>query len=708
MIEVEKVEPNGLFTNYIYKAIPLAFDESMSYYETLCGLLNYMKNTIIPAVNNNADAVIEVQNLMTELQNYVDNYFDNEFPEMLDERLDELVENGTIASILENYANIERVFNTCEDMKEDTTLVAGQKIRTLGYYEINDSGSAEYIIKDEEPTSYYESIGTSLYAELVITNEMTPEQYGSYGDGEHDDTLAFTNAINNSNNLNLSKNYVITSQLTINKSICFKGVNSTITATLSGNDSVFKVLHSNVTFNNINVNLTYNGGGTTGEHGNIISIATYQMTTPLDIHDITIKNCNLVRTGTNSYNVGIFGDSHNITIENCYIYGECINLHWSGDFDRSLPDTSPCTVTYHPYDVYIINNTLEHDRGLFISSAYNVYAVNNIFVNNTVPLTLSIGDYGKTKATTLQKSHVMTGIHIENCSFNEYENQAVIFQGFGYREGDTVNQKNYIYTSQVNIENCSFGDSTLNPTTAMVGVTNFYGIKFNNCNFETTSRQNAIYCNPVFNLEVNNCNFNVAGHPISLYGGENITINSNDASVKNGYNFIRTAQYTFTFNSTTYKVKNLKILNNKATGSTILMSFNNAINTLIDNNVLLQCTNGVSLVSDNSYFTISNNTFDDLSETIQTLHINIVATVCKNLNVEKNNFRGGRGIRVLVGSTIVRVSNNSMLDNGFASGILCAIDSRTTKDVYLIGNNVGADTTLVYGNYYSKVDYVEI
>ena len=56
-IEVIKTSKTGLFTNYIFKAIPLAFDESMSYYETLLGLLHYLKNVIIPTVNNNADAL---------------------------------------------------------------------------------------------------------------------------------------------------------------------------------------------------------------------------------------------------------------------------------------------------------------------------------------------------------------------------------------------------------------------------------------------------------------------------------------------------------------------------------------------------------------------------------------------------------------------------------------------------------------------------
>ena len=101
MKNVEKIKPTGLFTNYIFKAIPLAFDESMSYYETLCGLLNYLKNTILPTLNNNADAIIEVQNLMTQLQNYVDNYFNNlDVQEEINNKLDKMVKDGTLAEII--------------------------------------------------------------------------------------------------------------------------------------------------------------------------------------------------------------------------------------------------------------------------------------------------------------------------------------------------------------------------------------------------------------------------------------------------------------------------------------------------------------------------------------------------------------------------------------------------------------------------------
>lgn len=105
MENIEKIKPTGLFTNYIYKTIPLAFDESMSYYETLCGLLSYLKDTVIPAVNNNGDALIELQNLYIQLKSYVDNYFDNlDIQDELNTLLIELIENNQLY-IAMNYNN---------------------------------------------------------------------------------------------------------------------------------------------------------------------------------------------------------------------------------------------------------------------------------------------------------------------------------------------------------------------------------------------------------------------------------------------------------------------------------------------------------------------------------------------------------------------------------------------------------------------------
>ena len=113
MNDVEKIKPTGLFTNYVFKTIPLAFDDSMSYYEMLCGILSYLKDTIMPTIDNNADALIEVQNLMIQLQEYVDHYFDNlDVQEEINNKLDQLVQQNYFKNLIENtIGNYKRLYN---------------------------------------------------------------------------------------------------------------------------------------------------------------------------------------------------------------------------------------------------------------------------------------------------------------------------------------------------------------------------------------------------------------------------------------------------------------------------------------------------------------------------------------------------------------------------------------------------------------------
>ena len=60
-------------------ALPTSFYSSMSYYEAMVWLYEYLKNTIIPAVNNNGEAVEELQAKYIELKNYIDTYFDKSY-----------------------------------------------------------------------------------------------------------------------------------------------------------------------------------------------------------------------------------------------------------------------------------------------------------------------------------------------------------------------------------------------------------------------------------------------------------------------------------------------------------------------------------------------------------------------------------------------------------------------------------------------------
>lgn len=98
-------------------------------------------------------------------------------------------------------------YNTIADMKADTKLKVGDMVITLGYYEANDGGKAEYKIINGSYTddggSYHE-LDNHLFAELITDNEVNIKQFGAYGDGIHEDTTYIQNCINFAHNNNIN------------------------------------------------------------------------------------------------------------------------------------------------------------------------------------------------------------------------------------------------------------------------------------------------------------------------------------------------------------------------------------------------------------------------------------------------------------------------------------------------------------------------
>ena len=93
--EIKTISP---FKNFCVTVgnLPTSYLESMSYYEMLCWFCKYLENTINPAINSNAEA-------LEELQQYVSHYFDNlDVTEEIDAKLDDMVQDGTMAEIINN------------------------------------------------------------------------------------------------------------------------------------------------------------------------------------------------------------------------------------------------------------------------------------------------------------------------------------------------------------------------------------------------------------------------------------------------------------------------------------------------------------------------------------------------------------------------------------------------------------------------------
>lgn len=214
--------------------MPTSYLDSLSYAEQITWFCNFLQDKVIPAINNNAEALEEVQNLMTQLQEYVDNYFTNlDVQEEINNKLDDMVEQGTLQEIIADYLNSRAVFgyDTVNDMKNSTNLINGSYAQTLGYYSKGDGGKALYKIRNitnEDTIDNAEIIALSnenLVAEL-IASVANVNAYGAYGDGIHDDSTAIQKAFNNSKGLSVEFNgkctYLISSQITLTQHVIIR------------------------------------------------------------------------------------------------------------------------------------------------------------------------------------------------------------------------------------------------------------------------------------------------------------------------------------------------------------------------------------------------------------------------------------------------------------------------------------------------------
>ena len=121
--------------------IPTSYKDSMSYYETLAWLCKYLEETVIPTVNQNGEAVEELQALYVQLKNYVEHYFDNlDVQEEINNKLDEMADDGTLAEIIN-----QQIFDELnQDLTDLTNRVANDEIKPTvfigdSYGQVTDS-----------------------------------------------------------------------------------------------------------------------------------------------------------------------------------------------------------------------------------------------------------------------------------------------------------------------------------------------------------------------------------------------------------------------------------------------------------------------------------------------------------------------------------------------------------------------------------------
>lgn len=380
------------FVTFVTSAVPMVFDNSMSYYEALCALWKWLQDDVIDVINNNANVTDQYIALTNELKEYVENYFENlDVQEEINNKLDEMAEAGTLQEIISAYiqANVAWVFDTVADMKSATNLVNGSYARTLGFYSLNDGGGAFYKITNTGTANELNIIAVdSLYANLVDGKNV--RQFGAKGDGITDDTTALQLALDNCKDLFIpngtylidvnggdSYEASVTSGLIV-PSNCHLVLAQNATIQADANlYSYYRVLNlSHVS------NVVIEGGKIYGDKltrlGNVTEFGHCIVLE--EASDVIIRDCNVAYAIGDSITIKSDNQSatnycYNVRIENC-------KLHDSRRQGISVIAGKNCIISGN--EVYNVNGTAPQ-AGIDIEPNYDTNPCENIkIVNNFV------------------------------------------------------------------------------------------------------------------------------------------------------------------------------------------------------------------------------------------------------------------------------------------------------------------------------------
>ena len=272
-------------------------------------------------------------------------------------------------------------FGTLNEMTSSTLLKNGDFAKTLGFYEINDGGNANYYIRTKTNNEVVNNITlfeitNDLVAELIYDkSNINVKQMGAHGDGETDDLSIINNIINLVESGSVlyfpNGNYIFSNPLNITKTIEIKGTsltNNTGTTFTFNNTNGIVMKESYIKVKNINI-------AGTNRNDNII----------IDLENNIFGVIGVVNQYTDNYSNG------GCSLENCNVHGFNIGvaifstrgtqMKWSGAY-RTFKN---CHINYNQIG-YLIKDgaTFNSIIGGTISSnsKHGIYAETETFYQN--------------------------------------------------------------------------------------------------------------------------------------------------------------------------------------------------------------------------------------------------------------------------------------------------------------------------------------
>ena len=462
---------NKPFRFWCQKVLPLVYDDSLSYYELLCKVVDFLNKLL--------EGEGELASAFNELKEYVDNYFNStDFYQIVDDKLDEMAEDGTLADLI-NQVILGSKISYCPTVADlpTTDLILGNIYQTGGYTTVGDGGGLLYVIGDSDG-GHGILLADGYYANPVFLSPyVTPEMFGAVGDGNTDDSASVQAAINSEvGTVLLLNTYRLEAQITAasnrkiigtpDSKLLWGNVNN-VTSLLFGSNL------SNIEFENVSFDfgtqsdLKYgvslltcenikfvgcsvkNGYGyafrLNASTGIIIKDCSFEdipgaATNPggaiygQDMKDVTISGCKCENLGDHFfYSAGVNG-CENIVISDCI-------LKTSGT--NGLTGGSAITLYANSHDISIVNCVFEECREGIYAGPYSEYLTlpKNVTVSNCVfknITTNAMTIYGISNANRVRR------ISVNNCQVNGAGQDGICI-----RHGEYLQMNNISFDSVV-------------------------------------------------------------------------------------------------------------------------------------------------------------------------------------------------------------------------------------------------------------------
>jgi hypothetical protein len=553
------------------------------------------------------------------------------------------------------------VFNNVEEMKSSNKVKSGYTIKTLGFYEANDGGGADYVItndigEDEADEASIIALQKGLYAKLLIKDYINIKWFGAKGDDETDDTEAIQKAVTY-----INKNA---------GTLFFTDGNYIISNT--GNN-IFEITSSNVSITGTaNSFIKYKGVGESGYIFHVLgtkdtyleNISIYGLN--IDGYGQEFKGGNTSETKTethpNPYAKGLtairFSFVKNMSVEKCSlkeIYGEGIIGRYSyhaNILDNIVENCSAGNIVAGGITGYD-----DHGDGIAVFGSYSVRIKGNSVTNNRKykvhfskddalhdVYDCICGRSGLEYEYATNTDGINAPNNVENLN-DDLSGTCLILDGNfvkGYTKGTHLE-------SNVNVDviNNTFVGNYID-IMCSTQYTNISGNRFNRTTVETA---------PQYGYD----QYSRGGVAISEYGT---------------------------------KPKNIIITNNYFNKSSITLANNNVI---ISNNIFKMDNDisDISIVSKNSgseNININNNVFLEGNNNKACCYISLFAPI--NASIDGNTFdmqdKEKYAIYIYNGTHSIKLINNIFKTNSI-SKVLTKYENSISKDIFLIGNRV-------YGN----------